>query len=96
MMAVAGLIRSFCLMASLVIVVHAHADIEKIYILKESDDDHIIIVTEAGEKLLLENGACGFHLYRLKENISSPKSNLHGLLSILMIERALNGPSRNI
>lgn len=60
MMAVAGLIRSFCLMASLVIVVHAHADIEKIYILKEIDDDHIIIVTEAGEKLLLEKWSLRF------------------------------------
>nr|WP_281720925.1 hypothetical protein [Nitrosomonas nitrosa] len=41
-------------MASLVIAAHAYADIEKIYVLNEIDDDHIIIVTEAGEKLLLE------------------------------------------
>jgi hypothetical protein len=53
MMTIGRFIRSFCLVASLVIAAQAQADIEKIYVLKEIDDDHIIIVTEAGEQLLL-------------------------------------------
>lgn len=57
---IARLIRGFCLMASLVIAAHAHAGIEKIHVLKEIDDDHIIIVTEAGEKLLLEKWSLRF------------------------------------
>ena len=44
----------YCVIASLFFAAHAYAGIEKIFILKEIDDDHIIIVTEAGEQLQLE------------------------------------------
>lgn len=53
-MNIARFLRGFCLVASLFIVAHAYAGVEKIYVLKEIDDDHIIVVTEAGEQLLLE------------------------------------------
>ena len=38
----------------------ALADIEEIYVLKEIDDNHIIIVTRSGEQLLLEKWALRF------------------------------------
>jgi hypothetical protein len=53
-MNIARFLRGFCLVASLFIATHAYAGVEKIYVLKEIDDDHIIVVTEAGEQLLLE------------------------------------------
>jgi hypothetical protein len=53
-MTILQLFCRYCLLASLFFAVHAYADIEKVFILKEIDDDHIIIVTEAGEQLLLE------------------------------------------
>lgn len=39
---------------------HALAGIERIYVLKEMDDDHIIIVTQSGEQLLLEKWTLRF------------------------------------
>lgn len=53
-MSITRFLRSFFLVASLLIAPHAVAGVEKIYVHKEIDDDHIIIVTEAGEQLLLE------------------------------------------
>ncbi|WP_022953169.1 hypothetical protein [Leucothrix mucor] len=40
--------------------VSAHADIQKIYVDKEIDDDHIVVVTEKGDQLLLEKWNLSF------------------------------------
>lgn len=53
-MSITRLLSSSLFVASLFIAAYASAGVEKIYVLKEIDDDHIIIVTEAGEQLLLE------------------------------------------
>ena len=39
---------------------NAFAGIEKIFVLKEIDDDHIIIITQSGEQLLLEKWSLRF------------------------------------
>ncbi len=44
----------FIVLVTMVWASNAFAGIEKIYVLNEIDDDHIIIVTQSGEQLLLE------------------------------------------
>ncbi len=44
----------FIVLVTMVWARNAFAGIEKIYVLNEIDDDHIIIVTQSGEQLLLE------------------------------------------